>query len=38
MGPDELDDLLATIRAESEEESKEKGGALTLYGEQERQI
>ena len=31
MGPDELDDLLATIRAESEEESKEKGGALTLY-------
>ena len=31
MGPDELDDLLATIRAESEEESKEKGGALALY-------
>jgi hypothetical protein len=31
MGPDELDDLLASIRAESEEESKEKGGALTLY-------
>lgn len=31
MGPDELDDLLATIRAESEEESEEKGGALALY-------
>ena len=31
MGPDELDDLLATIRAESEEESKEKGGAVALY-------
>ena len=31
MGPDELDDLLATIRAESEEESKEKGSALALY-------
>ena len=33
MGPEELDDLLASIRAESKEESKEepKGGALALY-------
>ena len=29
MGPDELDDLLATIRAEAKEESS--GGALALY-------
>ena len=29
MGPEELDDLLASIRAESKEESK--GGALALY-------
>ena len=33
MGPEELDDLLASIRAESKEESTEepKGGALALY-------
>ena len=29
MGPDELDDLLASIRAEAKEESS--GGALALY-------